>query len=94
MGLGISIFLIAVGAVLAFAVDVTTEGIDLNTVGVILMLVGLLGFLASLVFWSSWGGWSGHRDTYVADGPSRVVRRDTYVEERPRTTTTTYEREF
>ncbi len=61
MGIGVSILLIAVGAILAFAVNVTTTGIDLDTVGVILMIVGLLGLLLSLVFWSSWGGFGGYR---------------------------------
>ena len=61
MGIGVSILLIAVGAILAFAVNVTTTGIDLDTVGVILMIVGLLGLILSLVFWSSWGGFGGYR---------------------------------
>ena len=51
MGIGISIFLMAVGAVLAFAVNVNTQGFDLNTVGVILLIVGGLGLLASMVIW-------------------------------------------
>ena len=55
MGIGISIFLIAVGAVLAFAVNVSAEGVNLDTVGVILMVVGGIGLLASLTFWSDWG---------------------------------------
>ena len=49
MGIGISVFLLAVGAILAFAVDIDTEGIDLNTVGVILMVVGALGLALSLL---------------------------------------------
>lgn len=48
MGIGVSIFLLAVGAILAFAVDATTDGINLDTIGVILMVVGALGLLASL----------------------------------------------
>jgi hypothetical protein len=56
MGIGVGIFLIAVGAVLAFAVHATTSGVDLHTVGYILMGVGGLGILLSLIFWSSWGG--------------------------------------
>jgi uncharacterized membrane protein len=57
MGIGVGIFLIAVGAVLAFAIHITnTSGIDLHTIGVILMVVGGLGILLSLVFWSSWAG--------------------------------------
>jgi len=71
MGLGVGIFLIAVGAILAFAVNSTSGAVDVNTVGWILMGVGLLGILLSLMFWSSWGGpgyWS-RRRTYVDEGP-------------------------
>jgi hypothetical protein len=50
MGLGTSLFLIAVGAVLRFAVDVNTHGINLHTVGLILLIIGGIGFLISL-FW-------------------------------------------
>jgi signal transduction histidine kinase len=53
MGIGVSVFLLAVGAILAFAVDVTTEGIDLNMVGIILMIVGALGLIISLIMLSS-----------------------------------------
>ena len=78
MGIGVSVFLIAVGAILAWAVEVTTEGIDLNAVGVILMVVGLIGLCGSLLFWSSVSPWGARRtvtrDAYVGDG---------YVEERP-----------
>lgn len=63
MGIGISILLIAAGAVLAFAVNVATNGsaIDIHTVGVILMVVGGLGLAVSMMFWSSWGGFGGGR---------------------------------
>lgn len=71
MGIGVSIFLIAVGAILAFAVNVTTSGLDLDTVGVILMIVGVIGLLMSLLFWSSWSPY--RRDTTV------VRERDPYV---------------
>jgi uncharacterized protein DUF6458 len=54
MGIGVSVFLIAAGAVLAFAVDVTTKGVDLEAVGVILMVVGGVGLLLSMLFWSDW----------------------------------------
>ena len=56
MGIGISIVLIAVGAVMAFALDVTAEGFNIETVGIILMVVGALGLLASLTIFGSWGG--------------------------------------
>jgi Domain of unknown function (DUF6458) len=65
MGIGVSIFLLALGAILGFAVNVDTEGFDLNTVGWILMAVGALGIVLSLIFWSSWGGW--HRETTTTD---------------------------
>lgn len=70
MGIGISVFLLAVGAILTFAIDVTTEGINLDTVGVILMVVGALGLLMSMLFWSSvspFGGTAARSETYVRD---------------------------
>jgi hypothetical protein len=53
MGIGFSIFLFVIGAILAFAVDVSTEGFNLDTVGIILMVAGVIGLLLSLLFWSS-----------------------------------------
>lgn len=70
MGIGVSLFLIAVGAILAWAVDVTTSGLDINMVGVILMIVGGLGLLLSLLFWSSfspYGRRSQQQTTVVHD---------------------------
>ena len=55
MGIGVSLLLIAVGAVLAFAVHVTTSGFNIHTVGIILLVVGAIGALLSMIFWSSWG---------------------------------------
>lgn len=50
MGMGISIFLIAVGAVVAFAVEPTTwNGVNVDVIGIILMVVGGIGMLASMV---------------------------------------------
>jgi len=71
MGLGVSLILIAVGAILTFAVNATVSGLDINTVGWILMIVGAVGFVVSLMFWSSWGGpgaWSGRRRTGGQEG--------------------------
>lgn len=58
MGIGAGIFLVAVGAILAFAVNVDTAGagVNLHTIGWILLGVGALGIVLSMVFWSSWGG--------------------------------------
>jgi len=65
------LILMAVGAVLAWAVNVDADAIDLNMVGVILLIVGAVGLLLSLAFWGSWGGY----------GPWRretTVRQDVY----------------
>lgn len=68
-GIGISIFLFAVGAILAFAVTVSAEGVDLDMIGVILMVVGAVGFLASMLFWAPWApyGRDRTRDTEVVE---------------------------
>ena len=50
MGIGTSIFLIAVGAILKFAVNAKVSGIEISTIGVILMVAGILGLLVSLYF--------------------------------------------
>jgi hypothetical protein len=48
------------------------SGIDINTIGVILMVVGILGLVLSMIFWSSWGGPGySRRRTVVEDGPPR-----------------------
>ena len=62
MGIGVSLILIAVGAVLAFAVHVTGNGFNLHTIGIILLVVGALGAVMSMIFWSSWGGFGGSRN--------------------------------
>jgi hypothetical protein len=69
MGVGVSLVLIAAGAILAFAVNVSSQSVDWHTVGVILMVVGGISFVASLIFWGSWGGWYRRRTTYVEDRP-------------------------
>lgn len=53
MGIGASLFLVAVGAILAFAVEAEVSGIELETVGMILLVVGIVGLLLSMLFWSS-----------------------------------------
>jgi hypothetical protein len=70
MGLGVSLILIAVGAILAWAVHVSTSGVNVHAVGVILLIVGLVGALLSMIFWSSWAG-PGYftRRRYVDEGP-------------------------
>jgi uncharacterized protein (DUF58 family) len=75
MGISVSILLIAVGAILTWGVTAEAEGLDVNAVGVILMIVGLLGLVVSMLFWSSWGGFGSRRTTYVEGEPVRLARR-------------------
>jgi hypothetical protein len=70
MGIGVSLILIAAGAILAWAVNATVSGLDINTIGYILIVVGAIGLLLSVMFWSSWGGVGGtRRRTTVVDDP-------------------------
>ena len=81
MGIGTSLVVFAVGAILRFAVTVHTNGFNVHTIGVILMVVGAVGLVVSAIFWNSWGGFGGSRR-------SRVVRQDgatTMVDERSST---------
>ncbi len=75
MGIGISVFLLALGAILAFAVHASVSGLDINVIGYILMLAGAIGLLMTLLVF-------GRRDRGVATGvvtEERVVRdRNTY----------------
>jgi len=73
MGIGVSLILIAVGAILTWAVTASVSGVDINAIGVILMIVGAVGLLLSLMFWSTWGGY----------GVARGSRRVTTYEEGP-----------
>ena len=66
MGISVGIFLFAVGAILRFAVSKPVDGIDLQVVGVILMIVGVVGALASAVFWSSFSPYDRHQRPAVA----------------------------
>jgi hypothetical protein len=83
MGISVSILLIAVGAILTWGVTAQAEGLDVNAIGVILMIVGVIGLVISMLFWSSWGGFH-RRAAYVEGGPnpySSWARRRTVIEE-------------
>jgi hypothetical protein len=75
MGLGTSIFLIAVGAILRFAVSVSTTGFNIHTIGLILMIVGIVGLVISLLWMTVWAD---RRQTGVVRRRETVVR-DPYV---------------
>ena len=69
MGIGVSIFLIALGAILAFAVNAEVSGLEIEVIGWILLAIGILGLVLSMFFWSSWGGpgYFGRRGTCVEE---------------------------
>lgn len=84
MGIPVSILLIAAGAILAFAVTGHASGIDIHTVGWILMAAGLVGLVLSMIMWDSWAGggfWSHRRTVAYNDGPPPAPRRRRVVHE-------------
>jgi len=71
MGIGASLVLIAVGAILVWAVHTDVSGVNIHTVGWIVLVVGIVGLVLSMIFWSSWAGpgyWS-RRRTYADEPP-------------------------
>ena len=84
MGIGVGLLLIAVGAILAFAVNAEIQGLEVEVVGWILMIVGFVGILLDLLLWQSWRrGY--RRAAYVEGEPAppahRRPARRTVVEE-------------
>ncbi|HLY94516.1 MAG TPA: DUF6458 family protein [Gaiellaceae bacterium] len=70
MGIGIGLLLAAGGAVLAFAVNRQVSGVNIHAIGWILLIVGIVGVVLSMIFWSSWAGpgyWTRRRSGYVED---------------------------
>jgi hypothetical protein len=61
VGVATSIVVFAIGAILKFATTVHSNDFNIQTIGVILMIVGAVGFVVSLLFWSTWGGMGGWR---------------------------------
>jgi hypothetical protein len=79
VGVGTCIVVIAIGAILDFAVKVNNPHFNVNTIGLILMIVGAVGLVISFLFWNSWGGFGStyQRRRVYRDGPGNTV-----VEER------------
>lgn len=71
MGTAVSLLMIAAGAIMVWAVTATVSGISIHTVGVILMVIGAVGLVLSIVFWSTWGGFGGAKRH---DGGTTVVK--------------------
>jgi hypothetical protein len=72
MTTGSSLFLIAVGAILRYAVTATVSGVSLTTIGLILMIIGVVGLVLSLFYMLAWRP----RRARLADG--RIVEREPY----------------
>lgn len=66
MATGTSLLLIAIGAILAFAVNYTVSGVDIQAIGAILMIVGIIGLVFSLLFLASFAPFGSH-DTHTHD---------------------------
>ena len=89
MGLPVSLLLIAAGAILAWGVTDEPSGLNLDAIGVILIVIGIVGFVLTLLLWQSWWGpgyfgrspyvEGGSRPWYYGSGWGR--RRTTYVED-------------
>ena len=92
MGLPVSLLLVAAGAILAWGITDEPEGLNLDAIGVILIVVGIVGFVLTMLLWQSWWG-PGYfgRSTYAEGGPAPARpwydrggwgrRRTTYVED-------------
>ena len=75
MSLGASIVIFAIGAILTFGITASANGIDLDAIGVILMIVGIVGGLVSALFLSSWSPYYYRRRTVVRDPVATRSRR-------------------
>ena len=75
MGISFSLLLAAAGAILLWAVNTTASGFNIHTAGLILLVVGIIGFVVSLVFWSSWGGFHSGDGSPPSDSRITVIDR-------------------
>jgi len=78
MTFGTSIFLIAVGAVLRFAISVSTSGFNIQTIGLILMIVGVIGLVLSFLWLNMGAGRYGRRRVVEPAGDAVVREREIY----------------
>ena len=78
MGIGVAVFLIAVGAILTFALETEVSGIDLDTVGIILMIVGALGLAVTLMVFGTGRRRVVTEQVVETEPIQRTTRRDTF----------------
>jgi hypothetical protein len=92
MGILLSLILIAVGAILTWGVNASSSSVNVDVIGVILMVVGFVLFVISMLLWRTWWGagfWGWGPEPYEGDAVVRrrayrpARRRTTYVEEEP-----------
>jgi sulfite exporter TauE/SafE len=81
VGLGTSLLLIAVGAILRFAVHVSTHGFSIHTVGTILLVVGIIGFVLSVFWMTVWSTRRAESPSY-RESPRTVYRHERVVDRR------------
>ena len=74
MGITFSLLIAAAGAIMIWAVNATSSGFNVHTAGVILLVIGIIGFVISLAFWTSWGGFGGARRDADGGNNTTVVR--------------------
>ena len=75
MGISLSLLISAAGVILIWAVHTTSSGFNVHTAGIILLVVGIIGFVLSLVFWTSWGGFGGYARRDAEGGNNTTVVR-------------------
>ena len=77
MGIGASIFLMALGAILTFATNVSLSGLDLDVVGVVLMLAGAFGLIMTMFVWGP------RRRARVIGDDEKIVEERRVYDDRP-----------
>ena len=80
MGIVVSMFLIAAGAIMRFAITVKGHGFNVGTAGMVLMVVGIIGAVLSIAFWASWGGFDRTGRRAAAVGTTETVVRERRVD--------------
>jgi Domain of unknown function (DUF6458) len=78
MGIGASIFLMALGAILTFATNVNVSGLDLDAVGIVLMLAGALGLILTLFVWGP-----RRRARIIDAGDEEIIEERRVYDDRP-----------
>jgi hypothetical protein len=77
MGIVVSMVMIAVGAIMRFAVTAEGDGFNVGTAGMVLMVVGIAGAVLSIAYWASWGGFN-----RAAPGSTVAATTETVIHER------------